>query len=119
MAGLLNRFDVMSDDKDLLFLALSLPFGWKEKGATHWTQEEKDGKQQITLYSYETNGAVPLPFKLNNPTKMTSFVQGWLDDADHGKQGSGDGSYNKGWRCYIDDHFSFCSVQAVWNYYSK
>lgn len=134
MSGLLETLVIESDGEANLKLALAIPLTWDSK-ISHFAMS-KDGCGRDVLHLFWTdksNATKPgryekvertptqLPFVIDTPEKLYSFVHSWLTDKgrEFGHQ-SGDGSDVKGWRVEkTSDFYEVCSVTARWNYYSK
>lgn len=122
MPGLLQKFEISSDTNEQLALVLALPFKWDSKGANFYlTGTTKEGFDWIEFLPFDSSGhATPLPYPLDTPERLYSFVEGWLSHAKRGLEYDTDGDVRGGWlvdrgSCF----YSICRVQAEWIIYGK
>ena len=123
MAGLLQQFEVSSDDLGILSHAVEMPFVWHKKAVAYKLGRD-EGFDWIELHwcdaDTKTMGAVMLPYPLDTPAKAFNFLMAWLDSAERGQETDTDGSVSRGWK--IDggaSFYSLCRVTAAWIVYGK
>lgn len=120
MPGLLQRFEVATDEIKALEIAVQLPFFWNKKGASHFKTGLIEGASFIDLYGYESNGAQPLPYPLTTPEAMYEFLKGWISHAQYGYETDTDGSVSRGWAINQGHDFStILRLKAEWIVYGK
>lgn len=124
MSGLLQVFEVASDDDDLLKIALQLPWKWHKGGATHYrVKRQEDGGDTLCLMWAHDNGpgVQALPFPLKTPEAMFNFASEWLREGATypAEQPDTDGSVSRGWRVGARDFYSVAEVKAEYIVYSK
>lgn len=136
------RFDITARSPEALKLALEVAFelettkpyvyGYLVEPAPKESESAAGGewgankaKLRLVLFQYESKRATPLPYKMTFAQAL-SFVQGWLQNAEYGRQPDHDGSNSKGWRVYneawghvSDDWAAFVAIEPVWALHGK
>lgn len=78
-----------------------------EKGLIFYWVDKREGYDQL-----------PIPMRAE---ELKPIILKWLKTVEYPKQGTGDGSYKKGWRLYnkVDDFYAIFAIKPEWTYYSK
>lgn len=113
------KIDILSDSDFVLTKALEIVF---ERDTETVKGYKIDPEKGFIFYWYWATGSevneFPLPLRAE---ELKPIISKWLKTAEYSREGTGDGTYKKGWRLYnkgIDSYATF-AIKPEWTYYSK
>lgn len=84
-----------------------------------------DGTDSLILLWHDEHKSFPLPYPLDFKGAL-HFIEGWLANADYGRQPDHDGDDGRGFRLFTDGwghvvghHYAIVGVQPAWAMYGK
>lgn len=133
MSGLIQHFELQSDDFKVLVKAVEIMMSWN-KSVTHYKVIQADKRGPTLVFQWhETGGGTPLMAPMKDAEQIANQICAWLGSAEITKAGwvGGDGDDCKGWfitsrtparvgeTWAVNSGYDVFSISPHWIYYGK